>query len=64
MGPDYKRPSAVAPALYKEWSGWKVAQPRDEVLRGAWWELFQDPRLNALQSTDLAFRVAELLQGG
>ena len=48
VGPDYKRPSAVAPALYKEWSGWKVAQPRDEVLRGAWWELFQDPRLNAL----------------
>jgi NodT family efflux transporter outer membrane factor (OMF) lipoprotein len=48
VGPDYKRPSAVAPAIYKEWPGWKVAQPKDEVLRGAWWELFQDPRLNAL----------------
>jgi len=48
VGPDYKRPSTVAPAIYKEWSGWKVAQPKDEALRGAWWELFQDPRLNAL----------------
>jgi NodT family efflux transporter outer membrane factor (OMF) lipoprotein len=48
VGPDYKRPSAWAPAIYKEWPGWKVAQPKDEVLRGAWWELFQDPRLNAL----------------
>ena len=48
VGPDYKRPSVVAPAIYKEWSGWKVAQPKDEALRGAWWELFQDPRLNAL----------------
>jgi NodT family efflux transporter outer membrane factor (OMF) lipoprotein len=49
VGPDYHRPIAVAPPVYKELPGWKVAQPQDEALRGAWWELFQDPQLNALE---------------
>jgi NodT family efflux transporter outer membrane factor (OMF) lipoprotein len=39
------------PAAYKEQStaGWKVAQPEDDVLRGKWWEMFSDARLNALE---------------
>ena len=48
VGPTYHRPSVVAPAAYKEMPGWKMAQPQDAVLRSAWWELFQDPLLNAL----------------
>ncbi len=50
VGPDYMRPSVVVPPAYKELPGWKVAQPRDDVLRGAWWELFQDAQLNALET--------------
>jgi NodT family efflux transporter outer membrane factor (OMF) lipoprotein len=29
--------------------GWKVAQPKDDALRGKWWEIFGDPQLNALE---------------
>jgi NodT family efflux transporter outer membrane factor (OMF) lipoprotein len=29
-------------------SGWKVAQPSDDVPRGKWWEIFQDAELNIL----------------
>jgi outer membrane protein TolC len=50
VGPDYVRPTVVTPASYKEIDGWKVAQPQDHVLRGAWWEIFGDPQLNALEA--------------
>ncbi len=49
VGPDYVRPTAMAPAAYKEADGWKVAQPKDDSIRGAWWEIFNDPQLNALE---------------
>ena len=48
VGPDYVRPTAEAPAAFKESEGWKVAQPQDEIPRGKWWEIFNDPQLNAL----------------
>src|SRR4029077_3718917 len=48
VGPDYVRPTVTTPAAYKENDGWKVAQPKDDVIRGAWWEIFGDPQLNAL----------------
>jgi len=38
------------PETYKENAGWKVAQPRDELPRGRWWELYNDPQLNALEA--------------
>jgi len=50
FAPTYKVPDSVAaPAAYKE-GDWKQAQPEDAQNRGNWWELFQDPALNALQS--------------
>jgi len=48
VGPDYVRPKTEAPVAYKENAGWKVAQPRDELPRGRWWEIYNDPQLNAL----------------
>ena len=48
VGPDYVRPPTAAPEAYKENAGWKVAQPRDELPRGRWWEVYNDPQLNAL----------------
>jgi NodT family efflux transporter outer membrane factor (OMF) lipoprotein len=50
VGPDYVRPPANVPVAYKESDGWKVAQPQDGVIRGAWWELFNEPQLNALEA--------------
>jgi NodT family efflux transporter outer membrane factor (OMF) lipoprotein len=57
VGPPYKRASVAEPPLYKELNppdqpqagGWKVAQPGDAQLHGKWWELFGDPKLNALE---------------
>src|ERR1700741_1085146 len=49
VGPDYVRPTVVTPDAYKENEGWKVAQPKDDLIRGAWWEMFGDPQLNTLE---------------
>lgn len=49
VGPNYVRPTTVVPPAYKEMEGWKVVQPKDDLIRGAWWEIFNDPQLNALE---------------
>ncbi|MDQ1472068.1 MAG: hypothetical protein QOJ99_3548 [Bryobacterales bacterium] len=57
VGPKYVRPSVpvaplykeTPPASFKEADGWKPAQPGDEAIRGKWWEMFRDSRLNALE---------------
>jgi NodT family efflux transporter outer membrane factor (OMF) lipoprotein len=49
VGPDYVRPTVEAPAAFKELDGWKPAQPRDQEIRGKWWEAFGDPLLNSLE---------------
>jgi NodT family efflux transporter outer membrane factor (OMF) lipoprotein len=58
VGPKYHPPSPPQPpqAVYKEspspskeTGDWRVAQPADAKLRGKWWEVFNDPELNALE---------------
>src|SRR5579885_2623537 len=59
VGPNYKRPSPLTPPppAFKEGApppqipngGWKQAQPNDQSLRGKWWEIYNDPQLNALE---------------
>lgn len=64
VGPNYKRPdlSAPPPPAYKESApaavmpppnpnggAWKQATPSDGMLRGKWWEVYNDPQLNALE---------------
>ena len=57
VGPKYARPPVATPPAYKELapSGggpqgeWKASQPQDQILRGKWWEIFGDPKLNALE---------------
>lgn len=45
----YEQPTVdIAPA-FRENADWKTAQPADATLRGTWWELFNDPDLNALE---------------
>jgi NodT family efflux transporter outer membrane factor (OMF) lipoprotein len=48
MGPNYVRPAMEAPPAYKETVPFKQAEPRDQVPRGKWWEVFNDPKLDAL----------------
>jgi NodT family efflux transporter outer membrane factor (OMF) lipoprotein len=59
VGPKYHVPSATTqapPAIYKEAPAnfrdsdtWKPAQPQDAMLRGKWWEIYNDTELNALE---------------
>lgn len=58
VGPKYHAPTPPAPAAknYKEsttnfqdTTGWKVASPQEAMLRGKWWEVFNDAELNALE---------------
>jgi len=49
VGPKYHQPVVQAPPAYKEIGDWKPAQPNDQNLGGAWWTVFQDPQLNALE---------------
>src|SRR4051794_34604296 len=51
VGPNYHKPDVETPGAFKEAppAGWKTAQPQDAALRGKWWEMFGDPRLNALE---------------
>ena len=50
VGPKYKTPPVPAPPAYKEIGNWKTAQPSEQNLGGNWWEIFQDPQLNALEA--------------
>src|SRR5579863_7511054 len=59
VGPNYKRPSAAMPPAFKEQppvnfkeaeaAGWKQSQPGDAYSKGRWWEIYNDPALNALE---------------
>src|ERR1700730_8778808 len=49
VGPKYNRPAAEVPPAYKEAGDWKPAEPNDQNLGGAWWQIFQDQQLNALE---------------
>jgi outer membrane protein, multidrug efflux system len=48
VGPDYRRPTAETPPAWTPVDPWHEAAPGDAVLKGRWWELFQDPALNPL----------------
>jgi NodT family efflux transporter outer membrane factor (OMF) lipoprotein len=44
--PAYKE---IAPDAFKETKDWKFAHPNDGVIRGKWWEMFNDAKLNSLE---------------
>jgi NodT family efflux transporter outer membrane factor (OMF) lipoprotein len=48
VGPDYVRPDAPTSETYKELGEWRPAQPRDDMLRTPWWEVYDDPVLSGL----------------
>jgi NodT family efflux transporter outer membrane factor (OMF) lipoprotein len=57
FAPKYSQPPVEAPAAFKELTpeqsketdGWKTAEPKDNALRGNWWEIFGDAQLNVLE---------------
>jgi len=51
VGPEYRRAVVPETSGFKEAlrDGWSSAEPGDGALRGAWWEIYNDPQLNALE---------------
>ena len=51
LAPSYHRPdSAPAATAFKADPGWVPAAPADDAPKGAWWTLFADPQLDALEA--------------
>jgi multidrug efflux pump len=60
FAPKYQAPAAPTPSEYKEtgataYNGlpagiWHPAQPQDAMLKGVWWEMFNEPELDSLES--------------
>lgn len=50
MAPKYHVPQSAAPAAaFKGDPGWNPAMPADDVAKGQWWRLFNDPVLTSLE---------------
>lgn len=62
VGPNYQKPGFNAPAAYSDTGAssvvpppspaggqWTAANPSDGMLKGKWWEIYKDPRLNQLE---------------
>ncbi len=58
VGPNYHRPNAPSAPDWKENAvpppnppngSWKQTEPSDGTLRGPWWEMYGDPKLNELE---------------
>ncbi len=43
--PNYKESTVN----FHDTEGWKVASPQDAMIRGNWWEIFNEPELNTLE---------------
>ncbi|MEA9389614.1 efflux transporter outer membrane subunit [Acerihabitans sp. TG2] len=50
VGPDYRRPSMTVPAQFKQAKGWTRATPQDQLSKGEWWRVYNDPTLSSLLS--------------
>ncbi len=54
VGPDYQKPTVAAPLQWKTEAGWEIATPKDHLLKGRWWEIFEDGVLNSLEDQTLS----------
>jgi NodT family efflux transporter outer membrane factor (OMF) lipoprotein len=60
VGPNYVRPKVVGSPEFKEAKGkmvagpdkkhWKLIKPQDDIDRGEWWKIFNEPVLNDLEA--------------
>ena len=50
LAPDYQVPLTPKPIAYKETGAWTTATPQDALPKGAWWHLYGDATLDALEA--------------
>ena len=46
VGPDYHTPPVPQPASWHTEGPWRQGEPKDQIPKGAWWEIFHDAELN------------------
>jgi multidrug efflux pump len=50
VGPKYDKPTTPpVPSAFKETGDWSQANPKDSLPHGKYWEIYNDPELNALE---------------
>jgi multidrug efflux system outer membrane protein len=54
VGPNYHTPPVPQPAAWHTEGPWRQGEPKDQIPKGAWWEIFHDAELNRLQTEVLA----------
>jgi multidrug efflux system outer membrane protein len=53
-GPDYRKPDVPLPVVWKVDAPWRESTPDDATAKGPWWQRFNDPQLDALETQALA----------
>src|SRR2546430_11944625 len=53
VGPKYQRAAAPVPAKWDVAEPWRASAPKDGVAKGAWWSVFNDDDLSALEKQSL-----------
>src|ERR1035437_5304105 len=75
FAPKYAKPVVQTPVAFKEMppgqlqetEGWNAAEPKDDTIRGKWWEMFHEPELNdfegqvAISNKSVAVALANFL---
>ncbi|WP_341958120.1 efflux transporter outer membrane subunit [Pseudomonas sp. RC10] len=54
LAPDYTVPSVPTAQQYRAQGPWSLATPSDQISRDGWWQVYNDPQLDALQQQLLA----------
>lgn len=54
VGPNYQRATAPIPAKWEVTEPWRESAPKDGIPKGAWWSVFHDDDLNALEKDALS----------
>lgn len=54
VGPKYTKPAAPAVAAWETPAPWRPSDPRDAIPKGAWWTIFRDDELGALEVKAIA----------
>jgi multidrug efflux system outer membrane protein len=54
LWPGYKKPAVDLPVSWKVEAPWRESTPKDTAPKGAWWQRFGDPQLDALIGKSLS----------
>jgi NodT family efflux transporter outer membrane factor (OMF) lipoprotein len=54
VGPNYQTPPAPQAAAWHTEGPWRPGDPKDQIPKGAWWEIFHDTQLNHLETQVLS----------